>query len=160
VSVCLWSLRFWFDKRSGVWSREREKERELIEMACAWLTGASEGQSPYETTATRAIIPPRCIWISAMERSICLARGDTPPLADCRGCRERHREWHTVRESDWSYNIKRYEPSAETLTQFESAFFPYTVCGDIQAHGVPTRKPNGRQWFLSTNSIYCSLKPF
>lgn len=71
------------------------------------LTGASEGQSPREATATRAIIPPRCIWISAMERSICFASGDTPrpslplsplpftttphpphPPADCRGCRE------------------------------------------------------------------------
>lgn len=59
--------------------RETERQRALIEMACAWLTGASEGQSPCEATATRAIIPPRCIWISAMERSICLAWGDTPP---------------------------------------------------------------------------------
>lgn len=42
--VCLWSVRVWFDKRSEVWYRERE--RELIAMACAWLTGASEGQSP------------------------------------------------------------------------------------------------------------------
>lgn len=89
VALCLRSVRVWFDKRSGGWCREREREkgsgkeregeRELIEMACAWLTGASEGQSPCEATATRAIIPPRCIWISAMERSICLARGDTPP---------------------------------------------------------------------------------
>lgn len=51
----------------------------MIETACAWLTEASEGQSPCEATATRAIIPPRCIWISAMERSICLAPGDTLP---------------------------------------------------------------------------------
>lgn len=77
--------------------RERESE-ELIEMACAWLTGASKGQSPCEATATRAIIPPRCIWISAMERSICFAWGDTPPLADCRGCRERRRETGKERE--------------------------------------------------------------
>lgn len=66
----------------GLWvdpEKDTEGERELIETACALLTGASEGQSPCEATATRAIIPPRCIWISAMERSICLARGDTLP---------------------------------------------------------------------------------
>lgn len=104
VALCVKSAEVWFDKRSGVWYSEaerhrerekRERERALIEMACAWLKGASEGQSPCEATATRAIIPPRCIWISAMERSICLARGDTPPLADCRGCRVRARERET-----------------------------------------------------------------
>lgn len=72
----------------------REGGRKLIEMACAWLTGASEGQRPSEATATGAIIPPRCIWISAMERSICLARGDTlPPWLTAEDAeRERERE--------------------------------------------------------------------
>lgn len=43
------------------------------------LMGASEGQSAAEVQGHWAIMPPRWRWISALERSIGLARGDTSP---------------------------------------------------------------------------------
>lgn len=79
---------------------DTDRKREGVDWNGVCLAdGSSEGQSPCEATATRAIIPPRCIWISAMERSICLARGDTPPAADCRGCRQRRREAQSKSET-------------------------------------------------------------
>jgi len=48
-------------------------------MACARADGSQRGTKRRESMDTRAIMPPRWRWISALERSICLARGDTSP---------------------------------------------------------------------------------
>ena len=74
----------WFDKK-------RQCSKRVDWNGVCLADGSQRGTKPREAMATRAIIPPRWIRISAMERSICLAWGGPPPgrLQRMRGKRGR-----------------------------------------------------------------------